>query len=357
MTRASLHVVTSDVRRGAETFAVDLVAALGQAGHDANVVALSGSGTNEVHSIQTLGRSRRSVSMLRSLRAAASNVDVVVAHGSATLEACALGLGGTGIPFVYRTIGDPSYWVASAWRRRGVGWMLRRASRNVALWPAAGEELASIHAIPAERIDVIPNAVRSERFWVPEAKDRKRARQRFGVAEDRPCVAFVGSLSPEKDVASLLQALGQLRDVFLLVAGDGPEGTRLRSLGEDFAPGRVRFLGAVGDPREVYAAADLLVLPSLSEGMPAVIIEAGLMETPTVASAVGAIPEIITDAETGFLVPPRRPEMLARKIMEALPDSAEVGRRARVAFDGCFTMEAVAPAWAASIDAAASRHH
>lgn len=356
MTRASLHVVTSDLRRGAETFALDLVTTLEQAGHDVRVVALSGSGTSEVYSIPTLGESRRSPGMLRRLRAEVSNVDVVVAHGSATLEACALGLAGTGVPFIYRTIGDPAYWVPSAWRRHGVGWMLRRASRNVALWPTAAEELASVHGVPSERIDVIPNAVRAERFSVPDSGDRKRAREHLGVAGERPCLAFVGSLSPEKDVASLLRALGQLRDEVLLVAGDGPEGPQLRTLGEQLAPGRVRFLGAVKDPRKVYAAADLLVLPSLSEGMPAVIIEAGLMETPTVASAVGAIPEMISDAETGFLVPPCHPESLARKLLEALPDAAQVGRRARVAFDGWLTMEAVTPAWAASIDAAASRH-
>jgi hypothetical protein len=137
MALASLHVVTSDARRGAETFASDLVAELRRVGLRASVVGLCRSEMVEVHDMQTLGRSRRSAGTLRRLRSAARDVDVVVAHGSATLEACGLGLLGTGVPFVYRTIGDPGYWVTSSWRRRGVGWLLRRATRNVVLWPAA----------------------------------------------------------------------------------------------------------------------------------------------------------------------------------------------------------------------------
>ena len=103
----------------------------------------------------------------------------------------------------------------------------------------------------------------------------------------------------------------------------------------------------------MYAAADALVLPSLSEGLPAVIVEAGLMQTPTIASAVGAIPEVIDDTVTGYLVPPGEPELLAKRIEEALPHAGDVGRRARDAFLGRYTMEAVLPAWEATLEAAA----
>ena len=351
MVEASLHVVTSDARRGAETFAVDLAAALQAAGHRARVVALTASGMAEVHDVPILGATRRAAGTLRGLRTAARAADVVVAHGSSTLEACAVGLGGTGMPFVYRTIGDPSYWVTSEWRQRGIGWMLRRGARTVVLWPAAREQLATMYAIPADRVDVIPNGVAAARFDPADGPDPRQAREGLGVP-DGPCLGFVGSLSPEKDVATLLTALGHLGQVSLLVAGDGPDGPRLRSLAEEVAPGRVRFLGVVRDPRAVYAAADVLVLPSLSEGLPAVIVEAGLMQTPTIASAVGAIPEVIDNTVTGYLVPPGEPELLAKRIEEALPHAGEIGRRARAAFLGRFTMEAVLPAWEATLKAA-----
>lgn len=352
MVGASLHVVTSDARRGAETFAVDLAVALQAADHRAQVVALTASGMAEGHDIPTLGATRRSVGTLRGLRTATRRADVVVAHGSSTLEACAVGLAGSGVPFVYRTIGDPSYWVTSSWRRQGIGWMLRRAARNVALWPAAAEQLTSMYAIPPDRVDVIPNAVAAARFDPSAGPAVQESREGLGVSHEGPCLAFVGSLSPEKDVASLLTALKYLDDVTLLVAGEGPEGPRLRALAEEVAPHRVRFLGAVRDPRPVYAAADTLVLPSLSEGLPAVIIEAGLMETPTVASAVGAVPDVIEDTVTGYLVPPAAPDQLAERIEEALRHADEVGRRAREAFLGRFTMDAVLPAWEATLEAA-----
>jgi glycosyltransferase involved in cell wall biosynthesis len=350
VTAATLHVVTSDARRGAETFAVDLVTALVDSGQCAEVVALSPSGMGEVHDLPVLGRTRRSGSTLRRLRQSARRVDVVVAHGSATLEACSLGLAGTEVPFVYRTIGDPSYWVKSTWRRRGIGWMLRRAARNVVLWPVAGRALASLYGIPSDRIEVIPNAVPTSRFGLKDETVRHRARQRLGLPEEGPCLAFVGALSIEKDVATLLRALPSLRGTHLVVAGDGPEGPSLRLLAEDLAPRRVHWLGTVSDPLDVYTAADVHVLPSLSEGMPAVVVEAGLVGTPTVASAVGAVPEMIDDGDTGFLVPPGDPTILAAAITEALDCADHVGRRARTAFQERYDITTVASQWAKVID-------
>jgi glycosyltransferase involved in cell wall biosynthesis len=350
VTARTLHVVTSDARRGAETFAVDLVAALLDSGHHAEVVALRPSGMAEIHDVPALGRTRRSGSTLRTLRRVARRVDVVVAHGSATLEACSLALAGTGVPFVYRTIGDPSYWVRSTWRRHGVGWMLRRAARNVVLWPAAGRDLVSLYGIPAERIAVIPNAVPAARFRLKDAAGTRRARERLGVPQEAACLSFVGALSVEKHMAALVRALPSLGDAHLIVAGDGPKGPELRQLSDHVAPNRVQWLGAVDDPRDVYTAADLHVLPSRSEGMPAVIIEAGLVGTPTLASAVGAIPEMIDDGVTGFLAPPAQPAALADLVATALGQAVTVGRRAREAFRERYDIVSIAPQWTRVID-------
>jgi glycosyltransferase involved in cell wall biosynthesis len=349
----SLHVVTSDARRGAETFAVDLAGTLEAAGNVARVIALSPSGMQEAHDLPALGPTRRSLSTLTALRHAARRADVVVAHGSSTLEACAVGLAGSGIPFVYRTIGDPAYWVREGFRRRRVGWMLRRAERHVVLWADAADHLARAYGIPAANIDVIPNAVAEDRFPFSDPAARSAARRRFGVPPGLPCLAFVGALSPEKDVGSLVDALAHLPDARLLVAGDGSERPSLETRSEQVAPGRVTFLGSIADPREVYAAADLLLLPSLSEGMPAVVIEAGLVGTPSVATAVGAVPEMIEDGRTGFLVTPQDPGALASKVMEALPRGEEVGQQAREAFTTRFGLHAVARQWATVIEQAA----
>jgi glycosyltransferase involved in cell wall biosynthesis len=340
----SLHLISTDARRGAETFAVGLSEALVAQGHEARVVALSPSSSPHRHDVEPLGPRRRAYRTLAALRRAAADVDVVVAHGSSTLEACAVALPRSGVPFVFRTIGDPAYWTPPG-RRRALGVLLRRARRHVALWEAAASYLARVHRIDPNSIDVIPNAVDGELFPPAPGEERLETRRRFQIPFGQPCLAFVGALSPEKDVGGLLTALGELPDVVLLVAGEGPEAPHLRRLAEQHARGRVRFLGEVPDPGAVYAAADLLVLPSRSEGMPAVVIEAGLRGTASVVTRVGAVPEMIEDGATGILTPPGDPEALAVAIRRGLADPRPLGRCAAAAYLRAYTMPAVVHRW------------
>jgi glycosyltransferase involved in cell wall biosynthesis len=345
----SLHVITSDARRGAETFAVALCAALESEDHQVRIVALAASGDPRSLDVPLLGPSRGSRQTLVALRTAARSADVVVAHGSATLNACALALAGGRVPFVYRNIGDPSYWAVAGWRRQRVGVMLRRAARVTALWPTAATEIATMHHIPIERIDVVPNAVTEERFPRATTEERQQIRASLGLPIDEPCLAIVGALSPEKDVAAAIEVAAATPRATLLIAGAGELEAQLRELAEALAPGRVRFLGQVDDPRRVYAAADLLLLPSRSEGMPAVLVEAGLVGTPTVATAVGAVPDMIEDGVTGFLTGPPEHARFVAHVIDALPRAAEIGLAAATAFRGRYSMQSVAALWGSTL--------
>lgn len=351
----SLHLITSNARRGAETFAVNLVDALNANGHQARVMALTASDAAEAHDVPVLGVQRRAVGTLGSLRRAAHGADVVVAHGSSTLEACAVGLAGTGPPFVYRTIGDPSYWVTTPMRQRWVGGLLRRAARHVALWSGAAEQLAVRYGIPRHRIDVIPNAVAAESFPMADDEVRATARLRLEVEVDRPCLAFIGALSPEKDVGVAIRAAAYIDDAVLLVAGEGPERDWLGQQAEQQAPGRVRFLGPLSDPADVYAAADLLLLPSRTEGMPGVLIEAALTGTPTVATAVGAVPEMLSDSDAGYLVAPGDPSAFAIRVAEALDRGTRMSDRTVVGFRRRFDVQSVVPTWEETLQRARQR--
>jgi glycosyltransferase involved in cell wall biosynthesis len=151
----------------------------------------------------------------------------------------------------------------------------------------------------------------------------------------RPTLGVVGRLSEEKGVDVLLEAMTLLRrDGFTgtaLIAGDGPEAARLRAraraLGLD---GAVRFLGTVGDVASLYRALDLVVVPSRSEGMPNVVLEALRADRPIVATDVGGIPEILGDSGAGVLVPSGDAEALAAGIGRALAEGpGEPARRAR----------------------------
>jgi glycosyltransferase involved in cell wall biosynthesis len=345
----SLHVITSTARRGAETFAVELAAELRRARDEAKVVALTSDDDPAAHDVVVLGGSRRSTAVLTGLRSSARRADVVVAHGSSTLEACLIALAGTSTPFVYRSIGDPSYWVTTRARRTALGFLHRRTARHVALWHGAADQLVERYRLSPSRIDVIPNAVPGARWPRASAAERAATRREFKVEAGQPCLAFVGALSPEKDVGAVLEVARAMPEAVVLIVGAGPERTRLESVATRIDPERIRFLGSLVDPRPVYAAADLLLLPSLSEGMPGVVIEAGLVGTATVASAVGAIPEMIEDHRSGFLTKPGEHAGFVEAVARALPESRCAGQEAADDFIQRFTMFAVAQSWQASL--------
>ncbi|MCZ7535466.1 MAG: glycosyltransferase [Acidimicrobiia bacterium] len=158
-----------------------------------------------------------------------------------------------------------------------------------------------------------------------------------------------GSLSAEKDVATAVRAVGALDGVRLVVAGDGPERASLERLSAEVARGSVEFLGSVDQPETVLAAADTLVLPSLTEGLPAVLIEAAFTGVPAVATDVGGVREIVRDAETGFVVAPGDPVALAAALRDALAAPSELGERARTHCLARFEIGVVADAWDALI--------
>jgi glycosyltransferase involved in cell wall biosynthesis len=345
-------VITSTARRGAETFAVELAAELRRAGDDAQVVALTGAEGPVTHDVVALGRWRRSPAVIEGLRSSARRADVVVAHGSSTLEACAVALVSSSTPFVYRTIGDPSYWVTTRARRTALGFLHRRAARHVALWQGAADQLADIYRLSRDRIDIIPNAVPSGRWPRATEADCLEARLKLNVPEGRPCLAFVGALSPEKDIDAVIELVRVIPGAVVLIVGTGPERARLEARAAAIDPARIRFLGSISNPWPVYAAANLLLLPSLSEGMPGVVIEAGLVGTASVASKVGAIPEMIGDHQTGFLARPGDHSEFAATVTRALPEARHAGQRAANDFSQRFTMSAAARTWRTSLSLA-----
>jgi glycosyltransferase involved in cell wall biosynthesis len=349
----ALQLVVSDQRRGAETFAVDLSAELGRQGVDAPVVALTGSLQPDSLPVRSIGARALAPSTLRSLRRAVQRdgqVGAVVAHGSRTLPASAIALAGTGIPFAYRSIGDPRAWSASGGRRLRTTLLLRRAALVTALWPGAADALMARHGVPAARVRVVPNGVPAARCPVPTAEDRAAARARFGVPDGAAVVGFVGALTAEKCVGAAIAAVGRLPGVHLVVAGDGPERGALAARATAEAPGRVAFVGVVPGARPVLAASDVLVLPSRTEGMPGVLIEAGLSGVPVVASTVGGVPEVVADGETGVLVPPGDADALAAALRRVLDDGGAVdGPMGRAGRERClarFEIGVVAARWA-----------
>ncbi len=194
--------------------------------------------------------------------------------------------------------------------------------------------------ISADKIYDVRNAVDTDRFCPDPSADLPSAdAARLGAIES-PILGFVGSLVDYKGVFDLAEAIEQTEiQPVVLIAGGGPAHDRLkRKLGENGV-----FLGSVSYEQmpAVYAAMDVLVLPSHTEGLPRVLLEAGAAARPAVATRVGGTSEVINDGETGLLCPPRRPGRLAARIDELFSerDAAAMGQAARERVAGEFTWD------------------
>jgi glycosyltransferase involved in cell wall biosynthesis len=349
-----LHVITSTQRRGAETFAVDLAAALTGNGLASDVVALTAGPPTPAGGaldVPALGPSTLAPATLRALRRRAHGAAVVVAHGSRTLPASVLALAGRSTPVVYRSIGDPAAWSASGRRRATTRLLLGRTRAVVALWPDAADTLRDLHGLPPDRVHVLPNAVPAARCPVPDPAAQAAARARFGVPSGVPLLACIGALSPEKQVDVAIDAVALLPGTHLLVAGGGPQAGALQERARTAAPGRVHLVGTLPGPADALAAADVVLLTSRTEGMPGVLVEAGLSGRAAVATDVGGVSEIVRDGETGVLVPLDGGDALAARLAEAIPRGLarhrELGAAARERCLARFEIVPVAAGWQA----------
>lgn len=350
-----LHVITDPDRRGAQVFAADLMDAIIRRGREVRAVALAPGRHDGSLPIPVLGPSRMSPQTLRRLRAEMAAASVVIGFGSTTLPACAVAGLGTGTPFIYRSIGEASFWANTLSRRLRVRYLLRRAAAVVALWPSAGDSLHSVFRVPREQLRIIPRGVPSSSYPPIEPERRAAARRRLNLDPGASVLVLSGALAPEKNIQLAIEAVALVEGCHLLVVGDGRERVRLEDLARAKAPDRVRFTGFVPDPSVVLAAADAVLLTSRSEGMPGVLIEAGLSGLPGVATGVGGVPEIIVPGSTGELVTPdASPSQVADAIRSVLDRASELGEAARGHCLERFEIHAVAAAWLDLIDAVVS---
>jgi len=186
-----------------------------------------------------------------------------------------------------------------------------------------------------------------------DAAERAEARRRLGVGPQAYCIAVIGRLSIEKGHRVLFEAM-RSSPATLLIAGDGPLREQLRAAAAGID---ARFLGYRDDVREVLAAADVIALPSLTEGLPLVALEALAVGSCLVASAVGELPELLADG-AGVLVPPRDPAALSEALrkLENGEVRAEIGKRA-AARARAYDVAAMAAAYASLYGRALSPPH
>jgi glycosyltransferase involved in cell wall biosynthesis len=217
---------------------------------------------------------------------------------------------------------DRSNYLQERFLARGIG-------RYIAVSHDVARRLSATFDWPADKIEVVHNAVQVERFQCPRDPDLRRE---LAGGTDLPVVLTVARLDVQKGLDVLLEAAAQVPDARFVLAGKGPERERLgihaRTLG---VSDRVIFLGHRTDIPQLLAAADVFVLPSLFEGSSLAVLEAMAAGKPVISSAIGGTDEILS-GDTGVLVPPGDPRVLAEALARMLADldlCARLGAAAR----------------------------
>ena len=337
-------LVTSTQRRGAEVFGERLAAGLPERGWQVDFVALgrhSGSSSSvDAHPLSEsmVGRLDLGVVRLLRRRLRSHRPHVVLANGSSTLH---YGVAATRTMarrprLVYSSIGEPSFWANTPRKRFAYRGFLALVDHVYSVSTPTAAQLTTQFGVSQDRVRILPTGVPDTMFDV----DRQ--------PHDPPMrILFLGSLSTEKDPMAAVAVLNELTSdtpAVLRMVGAGPLEAAVtaaaRSAGSDAV---VELAGSVPDVRPHLAWADVLLLTSRTEGLPAATLEAAAAGIPSVAFDVGGVSETVVPGVTGQLV--RAGDSLAaaaalRAYALDPPARRAAGEAARAMAERTFTMAA-----------------
>jgi len=273
------------------------------------------------------------------------DVDVLCCHGYKADVVGLLAARRAALPVIAMSHG----WTAETWKVRLYEALdracLRRMDRVVCVSEGQAGRVQRAGVRP-DRVVVIRNAVKAERFDRVDPADRRVLEGMFPNAPER-IIGSAGRLSPEKGFGVLVEAAAIVvrsdPSAGFVHFGDGPLREVIRRRIEELGLGR-RFIlaGHRNDLDRLLPHWDLSVLPSFTEGLPTVVLESYAAGVPVVATAVGGTPEAVTDGVDGYLVPPRDPAALAGRILDVFEDRerrCEMGRLGRERIRAEFTFE------------------
>jgi len=252
---------------------------------------------------------------------------LIHAHDSRTL----------GLAVLLKTLGWGGGVVAArrvAFGIRGNPWWkfkyARQTSRVIAVSRHVRDLLIQEGLEPGQ-IEVVYDGVNTEAAPLPE--QRSNARRRLGVADTEFLIGCVGHLTSEKGHELLIRGFPEILkthpDSRLAVVGEGPLRDELERLIREMGlNGRAVMTGFVSDLDDVLPGFDLLVHPSIAEGLGSVLLQAMSRHVPVCASRTGGIPEAVIDGETGFLFSAGSPEALVGSVLRARSDPGMARRQA-----------------------------
>jgi len=233
-----------------------------------------------------------------------------------------------GIPFTCTARGTDINHIPSVsdFGRQAVLDTARRASASITVCEALRQEMVDLGA-DGMKIHTLRNGVDLESFHTPTVS-REGLKATYGVPVDAPLVVSVGGLVERKGHHLTIDAVAGLKNVHLLIAGQGPERDALQARIEGLeVEDRVKLVGAVPHKElsDFYGAADVSVLASSREGWANVLLESMACGTPVVATSVWGTPEVVATPEAGLLATERDADTIRfqiRSLLKRLPDRA-----------------------------------
>ncbi|NNF63662.1 MAG: glycosyltransferase [Acidimicrobiia bacterium] len=340
-------VVSSNRRRGAEVFGERLASGLRGKGWATTMRSLTTDtdgpfvNAKPVSDRATSDLSGLKIDVVRALRAEIKRdrPDVVFANGGATLKYVAAAL--TGLKpkpsLVYSSIGEPSYWLRGVRHRLLHRFLHSRADWIVAVSQLTADQLSTHLGVKADKIRVAHTGIPADFLQVRGDEEAPSERLRM---------LFLGALSREKDPLAALEVVVRLPEELeptLRFVGSGPMADELATAVTDRGlSDRVELIGSVRDVRPHLAWADLLILPSKTEGFPGAVLEAAAAGVPTFGFSAGGTAETMITGTTGVVVPVGDVGALARAITDAargLDRLREMGEDAKALVSDQFLVE------------------
>jgi glycosyltransferase involved in cell wall biosynthesis len=214
--------------------------------------------------------------------------------------------------------------------------LLRRRDRAVGVGESVRRALIDNEGLPSDRVDVIYNGIDLGAFSARPA-ERGAVRREIGLGADDFVILQVARLDPLKDHATAVRMMGhvarRLPGARLVLVGEGPEEGKIRRMvRERSLDAHVLLLGLRTDVPRLLSAADVVLLTSVSEGIPLTLIEGMAAALPAVSTNVGGVREVVEDRETGLLAPSGDDAALAAAIVSLAEHPefrARMGRRGR----------------------------
>ncbi|HEX4154008.1 MAG TPA: GT4 family glycosyltransferase PelF [Acidobacteriaceae bacterium] len=328
-----LHLISSGGMYGAEAVILNLCSALNEGREHRGVVGVFANSVQphlelheaarkagvESHVLPCRGQIDRHVPAAIRELVRQTGADVVHAHGYKADAYTCVALRGGSVPL----ISTCHNWLDDDRAVRLYGrldrWVLRRFDGVVAVSDEVRKRLVGA-GVRGERIRLIGNGIPLRRF-----ADAQQSRAQRYAQDSTLKIGLVGRLSREKGIDVFLRAAAKVirkrPEMEFVVAGDGPERSSLERLAKELGIAeKVFLLGRMDDMPRFYASVDVLAVASRKEGLPIAVLEGMASGLPVIATAVGDVPKVIRDGETGLLVRSDDPDGMAAAMEGMIED-------------------------------------